>query len=137
MVCARVRFAAGPAVRWEPAPFAGCGAESVYEVFHDIGCFFDAAARAAVDEATTQVWGEAMAHNQESGWMWHVAEVGDAKTSATVYATGRLLGLPGRRARARRRARATRADDDSPTRTASTAATARPCAPVKACTTDR
>ena len=88
VACARVRFAAGPAVRWEPAPFAGHGAdESVYEVFHDIGCFFDAAARAAVDEATTQVWGEAMARNRESGWMWHVAEVGGA--NIVMFSTGR------------------------------------------------
>ncbi len=88
VACARVRFAAGPAVRWEPAPFAGRGAgESVYEVFHDIGCFFDAAARAAVDKVTTQVWWEAMVHNRESGWMWHVAEVGGA--NVVMFSTGR------------------------------------------------
>lgn len=38
VACARVRFTARPAVRWEPAPFAGhSAADSVYEVFHDVG----------------------------------------------------------------------------------------------------
>jgi len=88
VACARVRFSAGPAVRWEPAPFAGhSAADSVYEVFHDVGCFFDAAAHAAVDEATTQIWWEAMVHNRESGWMWHVAEVGGA--NVVMFSTGR------------------------------------------------
>lgn len=87
VACARVRFAAGPAVRWESASFVGTGAdESAYEVFSELGCFFDAATRTAIDAATMKTWAEAIERNRESGWTWHVSEVGDA--NVVMFSTG-------------------------------------------------
>ena len=66
-----------------PGPFAGAKERIAgYWVIEA-----PAAARATVDEATTQVWAEAMAHNRESGWMWHVAKVGGA--NVVMFSTGR------------------------------------------------
>jgi hypothetical protein len=85
VACARVRF--GPpgvrAVRWEAALFEGQtlaeGDEPpAYGVDAGTGCFFDEAACAAIDQATTDAWLAATEKNYVSTWTWHVAEVGAA-----------------------------------------------------------
>jgi hypothetical protein len=82
VVCARVRF--GPAdaraVRWEVAVGAGeaPGSSPGYGVDTGTGCFFDEAACAVVDEATSKTWLAALDKNRQNGWTWHIAEVGRA-----------------------------------------------------------
>jgi hypothetical protein len=84
VACSRVRFdASAPATRWELALFEGQpppGADDMagYGVDTGTGCFFDAAARADVDEATSNDWLDAMEANAVPTWTWHVAEVGKA-----------------------------------------------------------
>ncbi len=80
VACARVRFAAGPALCWEPARFAtraGGEGDAGYEVVHGAGCFFDAAACVPIDEATMRAGEAALARNRVAGWTWHVAALAD------------------------------------------------------------
>jgi hypothetical protein len=86
VACARVRF--GPpdvrAVRWEPALYEGQAPPEdddlpAYGVDSGTGCFFDKAACAPIDEATSDAWLEATDRNcVHHTWTWHVAEVGAA-----------------------------------------------------------
>ena len=100
VACARVRFAARPAVRWEPALFVGQAANSgdgsTYGVDTGMGCFFDQAACAKVDESTMQAWGEALDRRRVDTWTWHVDEVGPANVvmsrRAGVTASTRRTG---------------------------------------------
>ncbi len=80
VACARVRFAATEAVRWEMATFAGQEAladdeAAGYGVDAGTGCFYDAEARGDVDEATGAVWLAAMEARGVDTWSWHVAEL--------------------------------------------------------------
>ncbi len=91
VACARVRFAAGPAVTWEHATFEGGGAPGPdevagYGVDAGMGCFFDAASNAEVDEATMDAWLAAMEANQASSWTWHEAKVGS--TNVVMFSSG-------------------------------------------------
>jgi hypothetical protein len=91
VVCARVRF--GPAdaraVRWEvafcPGEPPGSGLPG-YGVDTGTGCFFDEAACAVVDEATTEAWLAALRKNTRGGWTWHIAEVG--KANVIMFTSG-------------------------------------------------
>lgn len=95
VACARVRFAARPAVRWEPALFVGQTADSgdgsTYGVDTGMGCFFDQAACAKVDESTMQAWGEALDRRRVDTWTWHVDEVGPA--NVVMFSSGWGDGL--------------------------------------------
>lgn len=95
VACARVRFAAGPALRWEPAEFAGQAAgadgDPAYGVDCGIGCFFDAAARADVDEATMAAWFAGSEQTCVGTASWHVAPLGDA--NLVMFSSGWGDGL--------------------------------------------
>ena len=85
VACARIRF--GPpgvrAVRWEAAL---CDGEEVaddgiipgYGVDAGMGCFLDEAARAFVDEATSERWLAILETNSQNEWTWHSTELGQA-----------------------------------------------------------
>ncbi len=47
-----------------------------YGVDTGTDCFFDEAAYAVVDGATTEAWLTALDKNTQNGWTWHIAEVG-------------------------------------------------------------
>jgi len=98
VACARVRF--GPpgvrGVRWEPALFEGQAPPKdddlpAYGVDSGTGCFFDEAACATIDEATTDAWLAATNSNYVSTWTWHVAEVGAA--NVVMFSSGGGDGL--------------------------------------------
>lgn len=84
VACSRVRFEpSSPATRWEVALFEGQelpGHDKIpgYGVDAGMGCFFDAEARAEVDEATSEAWLQALETNSVDTWTWLVAEVGKA-----------------------------------------------------------
>ena len=95
IVCARVRFAVGPALCWEPARFAtraGGEDDAGYEVVHGAGCFFDAAACAPIDEATMRAGEAALARNRVDGWTWHVAALADA--NVVMFVSPEHCGYP-------------------------------------------
>lgn len=90
VACARVRFAATEAVRWEAATFAGqevvAGQDHGYGVDAGTGCFYDAEARGDVDEATGAAWIAAMEGRGVDTWSWHVAELGGA--NVVMFSSG-------------------------------------------------
>jgi hypothetical protein len=96
VACARVRLRALHAVHWEPAGFEGGRAPggddiAAYGVDAGMGSFFDAAARARVDEVTTEAWLAAMNARSRDTWTWHVAEVGEA--NVVMFSSGWGDGL--------------------------------------------
>ena len=93
VACARLRFGevSRPAVRWQVAHFEGQeppGSDKVvgYGVDTAMGCFFDAAAQARVDEATRQTWLDAAEANEVDTWTWHAAALGTANVA--MFSTG-------------------------------------------------
>jgi hypothetical protein len=93
LACARVRFAEPrrAAVRWEVARFEGQeppGPDRVvgYRVDAGMGSFFDAAARARVDETTRQAWLAAADDKETAAWTWHEAPLAGA--NVVMFSTG-------------------------------------------------
>ena len=93
VACARLRFdeARRPAVRWQVARFEGQeppGPDKVvgYGVDTAMGCFFDQAAQAHVDEPTRQAWLDAADANAVETWTWHTVALGAANVA--MFSTG-------------------------------------------------
>jgi hypothetical protein len=92
VACARVRFdSSAPATRWEVGRFEGEQSQSReevpgYGVDAGMGCFFDAEARATVDQSTSDDWLHAIERNSVDTWTWHVADVG--KANVVMFSSG-------------------------------------------------
>ncbi|HEX3760371.1 MAG TPA: DUF4241 domain-containing protein [Kofleriaceae bacterium] len=92
VACARVCLdRAAPAVRWQMAltegqPTPDDGEVAGYGVDAGMGSFYDLAASAAVDEATSQAWLDATERNQVDTWTWHVTDLGAA--NVVMFSTG-------------------------------------------------
>lgn len=91
VACARVRFSDRRAIRWEMALFEGQapvedGMVAGYGVDTGTGCFFDAAARADVDEAATAAWLAACEKSYRHTWSHHTAAVGGA--NVVMFSSG-------------------------------------------------
>lgn len=91
VACARVRFDRAKAVRWQMALIEGQrtpgdGETAGYGVDAGTGSFYDLAARAEVDESTSEAWLAAAERNGVDTWTWHVAALGVA--NVVMFSSG-------------------------------------------------
>lgn len=90
VACARVRFADGPALRWELAgldePPSLDVESSAYGVDTGMGCFADATARGQVDDTSAAAWLAAIDARRVDTWTWHVVDLGGA--NVVMFSSG-------------------------------------------------